>query len=51
MRIDCFPDSEWVYTAKSASKSSLALLTGIETLSQSPAGEAVVTVRPASLSH
>lgn len=45
------PDAVFLNTEKSASKSSFALLTGTEMLSQSPAGEMVVGVRPASCSH
>ena len=51
VRMAVVPVSTCVYSAKSASKSSFALLTGIEKLSQSPAGEAVVASMSFSLSQ
>ena len=51
VRMDVVPVAVWLKTVKSASKSALALLTGIEKLSQSPAGEAVVASTSFSFSH
>ena len=39
VRTDVWPVSRWVKTEKSAPRSSFAWLTGMEKLSQSPAGE------------
>lgn len=49
--MDVWPVSWWVKTEKSASRRSLAWLTGMEKLSQSPAGETVLAVMPFSANH
>ncbi len=51
MRTLCWPVCWCVKTENSALKSEDAWLTGIETASQSPAGEIVVAVRPFAVSH
>lgn len=51
VRIIVLPVAVWLNTAKSASSSSLALLTGIEKLSMSPAGDAGVATMSFSVSH